>query len=104
MKITSSNFDEVIQTYRIKTKEEFEDEFGSYWRHDVEASFIPDMDYLLGKPLKEFSNIELRRSVGGFTIDSWWISPDMLIEIDEVKTYNKHIADNTDKCMFKIVI
>ncbi len=103
MKITSSNFDEVVQTYRIKTQEEFENEFGENWRRNVVAGFIPDMDYLLGKPLKEFSNIEFIKN-DSFNIDDWWISPDMIIETDNTKTYNKTIADNTDKCMFKIVI
>ncbi len=104
MKITRSNFDEIKQNYRIKTKEEFEDEFGKNWRFTVPYNFIRDMDYLLGKPLSKIKGLTFFRE-GILDIDDYSIGPEMLVEIDFIKIYNKSIAGDKDtsKCLFKIV-
>ncbi len=105
MKITLSNYDDIIKTHRFKTKEEFEEEFGRYWRTAVPMHFTSYMDYLLGRPLSEFKNIGFSQE-DLLKVDDWSVSPAMLVEINIIKAYNKNIIDDKDtsKCMFKIEV
>jgi hypothetical protein len=72
--------------YRIKTKEEFINEFGEHWRGRVDYGFIEDMDYLLGITIPEsiYSDFDFDNNLD-FKLDRWTISPDMVIKIKDNK-------------------
>ena len=70
--------------YRIKTKEEFIEEFGEGWRNKTGYYFADSMDCLFGKGLTEDEAEEyLTRSE--IEIDAWNISKDMITEIKQKK-------------------
>ena len=74
--------------YRIKTEDEFIDEYGRDWKHEVDWCIHGRMDYLLGKEVDK--NTEHQ-------IDGWWIHEDMIIEITEDKNDPvKHPCHYTD--------
>ena len=67
--------------YRIKTEDEFIDEYGRDWKYEVDWCIHGRMDYLLGKEVDK--NTEHQ-------IDGWWIHEEMIIEITE-KTMTEKI-------------
>lgn len=60
--------------YRFKTKDEFEKEFGDYWRISVASYFTVDMDYLLNQPYPFY----VEKGDTLHNLDGWNISWDML--------------------------
>ena len=59
-----------MKQYRIKTEQEFIDEFGSEWRKKVTCIWIsPDMDYLFGKSINRNNHQH---------VDNWIITPKMI--------------------------
>lgn len=57
--------------YRIKTKQEFIDEFGDNWRREVRFAFVSEMDILFGKELTNSQVKELDAdytNMGGYSI------------------------------------
>ena len=82
--------------YRIKTKQEFIDEFGEKWRNRTKNYFNDEMDYLLGKKLtkeetKEFignNNIYIPRKI---ETCNWDISSDMITNYETEKNTIKQI-------------
>ena len=68
--------------YRIKTKQEFLDEFGENWRINVTHTFPDNMDHLLGKDIpshfNDMLNIMLRLKRGNVRYSSYFISYDMI--------------------------
>ena len=77
-----------MKKYRIKTEQEFFNEFGESWRSIVIAQFPAAMNYLLGIPLDEGNNLRLEQSEGNgdLHIGSFTISLDMTIPEDFSKT------------------
>ena len=76
--------------YRIKTKEEFIDEFGEDWRNDNGICrngyyFNPDMDYLFGFELSNYKNKDYTRIPG----TEWVITKDMIKEVRIGVDYNE---------------
>ena len=90
--------------YRIKTKEEFENEFGRSWR-SVRCSFSTYMDYLLGKDIPKEYYIRLlvngrldlnkRFTIQDYSRDDglnhqyWEISEQMIKEVRTGIDYNE---------------
>ena len=85
-----------MSKYRFKTRDEFIKEYGQNWR-DVRSTFVPQMDYLLGKDidsihywsfLNENNKLNLNDRfniyIGGFSV-----SEQMIIEIKPVPNYNE---------------
>lgn len=106
MEITASNYKEIIDNYRFKTKEEFETEFGPDWRNRVPMQFVSGMDYLLNQPLIEVNITDPIRFIRDdfLKVGSWSVNPQMLMEIDNVKQHNRSITDkDTARCFFKII-
>lgn len=63
--------------WRIKTKKEFEKEFGNDWRKRVRYVWLsPNMDYLFGYSLTRAQANDILADRRG--IDTWSISRDML--------------------------
>lgn len=80
--------------YRIKTKKEFINEFGNDWRNIVHASFVEDMDFLLGT---EIDNCYINKIIDSnccmdmtkkLLISCWEISCDMIVIIQNQPNYN----------------
>lgn len=71
--------------YRIKTKQEFIDEFGERWRTMVRFHFTESMNHLLGVEvdIPIYDNILIPNIFLG-----WNISTDMLIELKKKIDYN----------------
>ena len=83
--------------YRIKTKQEFIDEFGESWRC-VPCSFLHNMDYLLGEEIDQNTTIivlegqtrlDLSLVEKCFNYKHWSISYAMLKEIKSLPNYNE---------------
>ncbi len=113
------SIEDLINNYRVKTKEEFEFEFGPEWRlagiNGREACAFPrDKDIILGKPLNDSIFKYVRFIHGAATglkrlevlaIDRAYImSHDMLtLQDNPILHYNKKQTDkDVSKCMFKI--
>ena len=67
--------------YRIKTEDEFIEEYGKDWKYEIDWCIHGRMDYLLGKEVDK--NTEHQ-------IDGWWIHEYMIKEITE-KTMTEKI-------------
>jgi len=93
------------QRYRIKTKEEFVEEFGENWRSEIELGFVNDMNFLFGRELTE--DEKNRISTEDMTIRSddssisWSISEDMITEIKREKVKQKAKWNIIDKIVPK---
>ncbi len=77
--------------YRIKTEQEFLNDFGRDWRHECKATFPITMNHLLGISLEEGDNIriaEFVEGIGVIFIGGYSISEDMRTTIDSVKISN----------------
>ena len=77
-----------MEKYRIRTEQEFLNEFGENWRSTVKAQFPEPMNHLLGIPLDEEDNLRLEQSKGNghLHVDGFTISKDMIIPVDFTKT------------------
>jgi len=72
-----------MKKFRFKTKEEFQKEFGTYWRDDVPLEWSTDMDHFLGKKVPEnivkdilYKGISHRSENGtGFVFNKNMITP-----------------------------
>ena len=51
--ITAKNFNYIKENFRFYTKEEMLKKFGDNWRYFHSTAFIEEMDYLLGKSLRD---------------------------------------------------
>jgi hypothetical protein len=73
--------------YRIKTKEEFEKEFGPNWRIEIDWTTFNSMDYLFGRELSP------NEKQG---IDKWIIYPNMILTIpeDSVPFYDMKLSND----------
>ena len=78
-----------MKRYRIKTKKEFEDEFGPNWRERVDYLFPREMDYLLGTvlPKESINLIELKQPIQIKKLDanSYWLIGHQMIKEDLLK-------------------
>lgn len=74
--------------YRIKTEEEFIEEYGEGWRNEVNWSVSTSMDYLFGREVE--TNIKHK-------VDAWTIWPDMITEITAFKPSKNHIRSSTNE-------
>ena len=96
-----------MKKFRIKTEEEFINEFGVNFRNEIKFSFIHDMDYLMNKPVpKHILNSVLR---GNRTMwDGWWISKDMITydyepRAGEIVVVESHSGGNPVGTVTKII-
>jgi hypothetical protein len=76
--------------YRIKTQEEFIEEFGENRRYRVTFGWNPNMDYLFGK---QYPYIINKFSAKQENIKGWNISIDMLIKDEPNYNPKKLIYD-----------
>jgi len=82
-----------MKTYRFKTEEEFEQEFGPEWRDDVPRAWPSQMDSLFGTEIPTEYNDKI---LEGFRIvktgknHTWAIGPEMIKEIDAKKPKIKY--------------
>ena len=126
--------DEIINNYRVKTEVEFIEDFGDTWENGSSTEntrsrccFVVSrkgdtitnkyMGGLLGERLnnkdifrtisKSDNNVDPKndRLYVDTCNGNWCLSPDMLIEVDDTKSYNRDICKdkNVDKCLFKII-
>lgn len=113
--------------WRIKTKEEFRQEFGKRWRSTLpsKCNFPEEMDFLLGQHLTEtFSKsflLEIKTNRFGTdlsflrlrkNIESWNISPDMItsdqtlhfIAKDDIQFFNGFTLHFAKGTVFKLIL
>lgn len=64
---------------RVKTKEEFEKEFGANWRERIEQTYPVFMDMYLGKKLPD-REAGLMRVLGKVFYDNYLFTKDMVVE------------------------
>ncbi len=85
--------------YRVKTEEEFLEEFGRGWRNRVSATFPEEMDYLLGEEIVGEKLTEQCKK--GYTLyvpdrlfqpSSYSLSPDMYKKVDIKPIVDKRVA------------
>lgn len=76
----------ITRDLRIKTREEFEEEYGENWRITVSLSFVQDMDVFLGKyifSMIKSHTITLVDNVNVFIVITnkygWNISREMIV-------------------------
>lgn len=91
--------------YRVKTKKEFEKEFGQYWRSSTRFEFAHGMDYLLGQVVHPYEVFydktggirSMRVKDNPFTGVVWALSTDMLVPIraKKVKRLMKRSRNKT---------
>ena len=67
--------------FRIKTEQEFIDEFGNGWKDIVEWNDLDKMDYLFGKELTD-EQIDRFKTNKRFGLDKWFINREMVKEIE----------------------
>lgn len=127
--------DEIIDNYRVKTEAEFITDFGDKWENGSSTEntrsrccFVVErvgnkilkkyMGIFLGERLnnkdifpaisKSCNNVDPKNDrlyVDTRNNETWCLSADMLIEVNDTKSYNRDICKdkNVDKCLFKII-
>lgn len=126
---------EIIDNYRVKTEAEFIEDFGKNWTNSSDTenprtrcNFVISIkgntitNEFMGKFLGERLNNKNifytiskkcdsvdpnndRLYVDTRNDEMWCLSADMLIEVNDTKSYNRDICKdkNVDKCLFKII-
>jgi hypothetical protein len=71
-----------MKRYRLKTEQEFLNEFGVNWRSEVRCHWnsAGEMDYLFGKILSEEQNKYFEKYLG-LSIDGWTINESMITQL-----------------------
>ena len=88
--------------YRIKTKDEFLNEFGIHWRDRVNCSFVSSMDLLLGKKLDVEYTKKIEDMFNGLTDYIHYTCYDFgcNISLDMIKRVNLSPSYNPKKFVY----
>lgn len=89
-----------MKTYRLKTRDEFESEFGGNWRKNVHWTLDERMDYLFGDKLNIYQ--AHAAAVWDFRLPDfrlsgcWIIHKHMLVQIDSASSSSTPDQTNVD--------
>ena len=92
-----------MKKYKIKTEEEFENEYGHRWKRKVQWNSEDSMDYLFGLVLTEDQNeimdVVLQGKQHSLGLEQWSIFSKMVKETSSFTVLNDNLINSRKKIL-----